>query len=426
MKYPLSNHDVVNDRTSIVSAAVWVGILVLTGTYFRVRSADAVPETDWLVTAQLLICCLGGVLGISLIKKQSSLGIGTKVLIGYVISAGLSAIFSPYPKIVVGYWILLAGASLLTIGLTESARTQKALNRIENIWLLIITLLLAKDTVIAIFFQDFSEIQEGSEPYRLGMGLTHANEMSLLATLAFWVSFKEEGGKRPLVLWITRAFFILVILLTRTRIAIIGFMTVVVVYHWFRYGFKRLHLRIIIFCLFLSGICIGILALSFELNWATTAFRFFNRYQDVDTILSFTGRTEIWFYAIKKVFESPISLFFGHGYGISRLVINEEMGGPSFYASHTHNTLIEVILTMGLLGFIPFIIMIALSLRWLTRFRILRQEFSTAFTLRAISVMCIILVSFTTEAYLGMKIGPIGIIYLFYFLALDRRKDLIR
>jgi hypothetical protein len=283
-----------------------------------------------------------------------------------------------------------------------------------------------KDTIIAFFYQDYSEIQGDSEPYRLGMGLTHANEMSLLATLAFWVSFKEEEGKPPLMLWMTRVFFILVILLTRTRIAIVGFMTALVLYHWFRYGFNNLHLKMIIFCLFLSGICLGILALSLDMQWATAALRFFNRYQDAETLLSVTGRTEIWFHSMKKVFESPVSLFFGHGYGVSRLVINQEMGGPSFYASHTHNTLVEVILTVGLLGFIPFIIMTILSLRWLTQFRMLRQEFSDAFALRAICVMCIILVGFATEAYLAVKIGPIGIIYLFYFLALDRRRDILQ
>ena len=77
----MSNDPISPQRLRKLGIAVWVGILILVGTYFRVRPQDIVPEADWLIKAQLSACFLGGVLGILLILKHAYLGFGGKVLL---------------------------------------------------------------------------------------------------------------------------------------------------------------------------------------------------------------------------------------------------------------------------------------------------------------------------------------------------------
>lgn len=425
MNIPVSNRTTSPDGLSKLSIAVWVGVLILVGTYIRSRPGDTVPEADWLVIAQLLTCFFGGVLGILLMWKRTYFGFGTKVLLVYLVASAFSAVFSPYPKIVSGYWILLSGASLLTMGLVQQAQTQKGLSQIENVWLITLTVLLLKDTMTALLFPEMQEIDSVSGPIRLGMGVTHANKISLLAALAFWVSFKKDEMKHPLLLWLPRLLFLLIIVLSRSRVSMVCFIVGGVVRSWFRHSSqpgKSSNLRIATPCFVLVVIISGILALSLELPGVNTAFNSFNRGQDIDTIMSLTGRTEVWHYSIKRVFDDSYSLLFGHGYGVSRLVLNEGTRVPSFFAYHTHNGFIEVLLSTGLLGAVPFAVLVIYSIMWLTGFSQLRQRFSLEFALRAISVVSMVLISSITNPYVGTKINPIMIIYIFYLLALDKRR----
>ena len=57
-----------------VGAGIWMAIIVLTGTYIRVRESDVTPETDWLVLAQLITCGIGTLLGFTLIRRARSAG----------------------------------------------------------------------------------------------------------------------------------------------------------------------------------------------------------------------------------------------------------------------------------------------------------------------------------------------------------------
>ena len=221
MNHVLSNRDVRYGLLGKLSITTWVGILIFTGTYFRIRSGESVPEVDWLITAQVLTCLFGTFLGILLIRRYPYFGFGTKALLVYLVMAALSAVFSPYYKLVIGYWILLAGGSLLTIGLVQQAKTQKTLNQIENVWLLTISLLLLKDTATALLFPEMQEIHNISGPFRLGMGITHANTMGFLAAVAFWMSFKNDEVKHPLFLWLPRLLFLLIIVLSWSRVSMV-------------------------------------------------------------------------------------------------------------------------------------------------------------------------------------------------------------
>ncbi|MDL1958263.1 MAG: O-antigen ligase family protein [Deltaproteobacteria bacterium] len=423
MNHVLSNRDVRYGLLGKLSIGTWVGILILTGTYFRIRSGESAPEVDWLITAQISVCLIAAILGILMMRRHVDLGFGTKALLLYVVASLLSAVFSPYTKLVFGYWILLAGASLLTIGLVQQVKTQKALSQIENVWLLTISLLLLKDTATALLFPEIQEIHHISGPFRLGMGITHANTMGFLAALAFWISFKKEELKHSFFLWLPRLLFLFIIALSGSRVSMVCFAFGGVIRLWFQQGIQRenLNLWVAIPCFVVAAVVFAILALSLELPGATTAFNIFNRGQDIDTIMSLTKRTEIWSYAFRKVFDEPASLFFGHGYGISRLVLNEGSGGPDFYISHLHNSFIEIFFSLGLFGIVTFLALVIYSIKWLTQFNQLHKDLSTEFTLRAVSIVSMILLNSFMEITLASKIDPVMLLYFFYLVALDRR-----
>jgi len=197
---------------------------------------------------------------------------------------------------------------------------------------------------------------------------------------------------------------------------------------WFQQGIQRgnLNLWIAIPCFVVAAVVFAILALSFELPGATTAFNIFNRGQDIDSVVSLTGRTEIWSYAFRKVFDEPASLFFGHGYGISRLVLNEGYGGPDFYISHLHNSFIETLFSLGLLGIVAFLVLGIYSIKWLIRFHQLHQDFSAEFTLRAVSIVPMLLLNSFMESSMACKINPVMLLYFFYLVVLDRRQYLAK
>jgi len=71
-----------------------------------------------------------------------------------------------------------------------------------------------------------------------------------------------------------------------------------------------------------------------------------------------------------------------------------------------------MILSMGLLGAIPFIVCVLYSLTWITRFANLQETFSMAFSLHAIAIVFIILLASVTEPFLGGKLGPVAMIFV--------------
>ena len=148
---------------------------------------------------------------------------------------------------------------------------------------------------------------------------------------------------------------------------------------------------------------------------------FVNRSEDAATIMSVTGRTEIWSHAVDRILEGEKSILVGHGYGVSKFVLNENNTTASFFAYHSHNTFLEVLLSTGVLGALPFLLLIGYGFRWVTRFSELRQTFSLGFMLRAVAVITAILSSTLTESDLASKIGPVTIVFLFYLLSLDRQ-----
>jgi len=393
---------------------ILICILVLHGTHIRVRTASVAPTMDWLVFARLLTCAIGFLVGIILLPRKVAWGFGAKVVLLYVLAAGASALNSPYSRTAVGYVILLSGASALMLALVYHARNVAQLEMIERIWLLTVGVLVVKDALTGLLFP---ELRRPGSAGRLGMGVTHATLLSLLAGLLFWMSFTSKRNKYAVILWPWRAFLLYVIIAAVSRVSIAAFIIGGLCYVLFRKTDYLNRWMVVFSCV---GILVTVFALglSFGQSWANGIASYLRRGQDIAALATFTHRTEIWRNAAKQSLESPI---IGHGYGVSRLVL-PPMSNKDFKAMHCHNEVLEVSFATGILGLIPFVAMSVYSLSWITRSSRLRRTFSTGFTLHAICLVAVLLISSLFETRISGRLTPIQPLFFLYLFTLDREK----
>jgi len=418
MKPPILHHPGNRGMLRKFAILVFISVLVFHGTYFRTRGIVEVPTLDWLVLARLLACAIGFIAGIILIAKNMPLGFGGKMLLLYAVVAGLSAVASPYPVTVVGYFILLLGASVLMTGLTYSARNLAELELIEKVWFFTVAVLIIKDTITSLIFP---EMAPPGEVARIGMGVTHANELSSLAAVVFWLSFSKKKTRHTVLLWLLRAVLIYVTIGARSRVSVAAFLLGGLFYLLFasRDYLKR-------WVTVSAGV--GALSTFFVLNlclnqgWANDIVGYARRGQARPGLTTFTGRTLIWQHAFKKSFESPI---IGHGYGVSRLTMGQ-VPNAEWEVAHCHNELLEVFFNTGVLGLIPVLAMFTYSLGWIVNFSALRRAFSADIALHGVCVVVMLLFSCLFEPKLGVKVFPIQPLFFFYLLTLDRKKYFLR
>jgi O-antigen ligase len=377
------------------------------------------------VIVQVGLCIAAGLVGIILIRRHSAGALASGLLIAYVVAVIGTSAFSSYFNLVAGYWVLLAGTSTLCIGLISSSPDESSLERIEFVIFAAMAVMVLKDTILSLFVVEQAELED--EVYRIGENTTSANALGVLAAMAFCMSFRSPATTKRAryARYAWRALFIAVILLSRSRVGLLGCIAGMLVRLWLssrRSTNPRTRLLIAaipcwIGCVFL----IGAIAWVLGVQPVVAMVDMVNRNEDSATIMSVTGRTEVWPYAVQRIFESAQAILFGHGYGVSKFVLNENNWAATFYAYHSHNTFLEVLLSTGLFGAIPFLLLLAYSTTWVFRFSNLRKSFSIDFMLRAIAIVTLILSSIFTESDLVTKIGPITIVFFFYVLALDRR-----
>jgi len=78
--------------------------------------------------------------------------------------------------------------------------------------------------------------------------------------------------------------------------------------------------------------------------------RFFVRGQDIDLFMSMSNRTNFWKFAWNRIQQSPV---YGYGFYAGHRIINAPYGE---YGSNMDNTFVEVLLDVGIIGFVPIVI----------------------------------------------------------------------
>jgi O-antigen ligase len=412
----LSSNTYSQKRLYQLGTVVYVSILVLHGTYFRTRTAEDIPTVDWYVMARLAMCSIGFILGLRLIPRHVAWGFGFKVSLCYVLSTLISATTSPYRGTVIGYCILLTGAYLLMIGLVYAAENPAQLERLERLWWVTISILIAKDVATFILLPGLHPVSE-SGGSRWGMGVTHANQISMYAGIAFWLSFRGQKAKKPGIVWLTRGFLFLVMIQAVSRVSLMAWLLAGFCYSF--YANRNYIRRLVLIPASIAILAFFMLNLSLEAGWSNRIANYATRGQDKEGLSSFTGRTRIWRHVVRKVPQSPL---IGHGYGVSRLTMGP-ISGWDFRPSHCHNEFLEVSFNTGMLGLASFLGMLVYSSRWLRRHTMLRHAFSRDTAIHAACVITMLLLASMFEDRIGSKLSPIQPLFFLYLLALDRADD---
>ncbi len=411
-----------NDKFIKSSIFIWSVLILSLGLQFRIRNVDNALTVDWVIIMQVIISFASAIIGFLLTDKFYKWGYGAKLFLAYIIIAFLSGIFSPFPKLVFGYSILLAGVGFLTIGLTQRANNLQSLLKLEKTWLFTVLFIIIVNSSLTGFS---SESIDSNEIYRFGEGTVSPTMLSALCAYALAVSFMNiRKIYSPVLFWIIQLLLIMIIILTRTRMALALCCTTLLLQFLFKLRRNKFHPWVMFFCILFSIISITALLYSFDFPFVKEMFYTLNR-QDISTIYDATGRTSIWSTTFKILAKDTYRCLIGYGYGISRLVINDEFSKTAiFYAYHTHNYLIENLFNMGVLGLITALLFIIYGTKWIVDYKILCKYYSHDFALRALSIMILFFMSGITGIPLGGKIYPYAFIIIFYLLALDNKSSM--
>ena len=416
-----NNRKTVNPELRKTLLFLWIGMLILNGTYLRVRAPTAL-EADWLVWLRLIFALAGIVVSFFAILRRRQIGLNGIVLIAFLLSAVLSSLLSQYPMVVLGYAVLLGAAVLLTVALTQESESLEDLIRIETVWLVTVSLMLIKDFIIFSFLIP-PQVEYGGTA-RIGLGYLHPNLIANIAIPAFWLVLLKIRFSRGLPLIV---FFLYLVLAARARSAMLGLFIGTAFCLWYyqgRLALKGSTIRVLIPATVASVVLLALLLTAFEVPGTNAVARFIHRGQDAEMVRSLTGRAQIWPVVIHKAFDEIVTSVIGHGYGISRFVINDSQHELPFYADHAHNAMLEVLLAMGILGLLVFVVLTLLSIRWLFHFDSLRKVFSAKFALRAVCIMVAIHITGFTETYICTRVNPLPLLFFFYVAAIDQKKYL--
>jgi hypothetical protein len=405
------------DKVRRCGLALLVCLLVLTGTYIRVRPENDVPDVDWLVAARLVASVGAAGVGVILLSKRPVMGIGGGLVGGYVGAAALSAVNSQYPLLVSGYSVLLVGVSLLMLGLVYGADSVEDLEQLERIWCFTMVALVLKDGVTSLLIPETMVSADGIG--RLGMGVTHPNELSQFAVLALCLSFAVPRVAPAPVLFCGRLWLLFVVVNGRSRMSLLACAAGAAAL-WISSGVHRLGRLLTVVTV------VSILGTAVSLYWLvapapfTTVIDYLRRGQDTAGLASFSGRTLIWERVMTKALESPIV---GHGYGVTRLTMGG-LPGEDWEPSHAHNEFVEASYSMGLVGVTALVAMLGYSLLWFRHPERLRKRFGPNVPVHAVCVLVVFATSACFECRITNRLSPVHPLLFGYVMMLDKKGTL--
>ncbi|MCP4726492.1 MAG: O-antigen ligase family protein [bacterium] len=405
-----------SDALQRLAIFIWSSLIFFLGTNFRVRANDAPPEFDWLIILQLGLCTFGGLLGLILYQRRTTTGFGTKILGAYILWIPFTAIFSIYSKTVIGYWVLLAGASMLTVGLIACCRNYKDLIRLEKAWLFTVVFILMINTINSLLNPGINAGVTGI--YRLGTGWISPSVLAYTCCFAFCVSFLKSDFNSRFILLLIKIGLIIIIIATKTRVPIAICSIVLLVR--IVYSQEKIPNPLIIIVLLFSGFVTFVMTtVSLDIPIAVSYFDSFNR-GNLGTLKNLTGRLELWKSVLFMLEFNDTNLLFGHGYGVFRFVLQDNGIKLSYLPAHVHNALLEHLFSMGIIGLSLFASMCTYAGKWLIKFKDIMNTTSKEFALRGFTCILAFYLASILAVPLGVKIAPYTILIIFYIVSLDK------
>lgn len=152
-------------------------------------------------------------------------------------------------------------------------------------------------------------------------------------------------SRRPGLRWSLFVVHLAALLVNQSRGSAGAFLLGLAVWAWFRFGGRARNAILVILVTALPPLVL----LSQD-----AIFGFVTRGQSSERVLSVNSRTDLWGTALDVVADKPVS---GAGYAASRQVFLEEIG-----LGGAHNAHIEVLVNGGLMGVLPWALMLTLAL----------------------------------------------------------------
>ena len=321
---------------------------------FRRRSIDdaLAGSIDLMIALELLALALVGTWSLwRLVPSKPQIEPLMMLMWGYILTTAASALYSAFPMLA-----LARAVELIIIGtviqLISSQGTFGTINRLLHGWVALISLSIVAGLA---YVAPTTGPQEGRFTWLSVHSVTAGSMLAVSVPILFglWLA----AGRRPLPWprWIYGGLLVLhvvFLLLTRTRGSIGGALVALAVMAWLSSG-RRARPELVLSSLIAGG--------AFSLAFGRQILEFLTRGETVDQIGTFNRRTEIWALAWESFLERP---FFGLGFNSAKGVFFDETG-----LGGAHNSVINVMIDVGLAGLIWWVLLVVSSLVLLGRLR---------------------------------------------------------
>jgi O-antigen ligase len=328
---------------------------------FRRRSIDDAlsGSIDLMIAIELVTLALIGTWALwRLIPSTPRLEPLMMLMWGYILTTAASAMYSAFPMLA-----LARAVELIIIGtvvqLVSSQGNFSTISRLLHGWVALISV-----SIIAglAYVSPKSGPQEGRFTW-LSVHSVSAGSMfavSVPVLFGLWLA----AGRRPLPWprWVYGGLLaaqVVFLLLTRTRGSIGGALVALAVMTWLASG-RRARPELVLGALIAGG--------AFALTFGRQILEFLTRGETVDQLGTFNRRTEIWTLAWESFLERP---FFGLGFNSAKGVFFDETG-----LGGAHNSVINVMIDVGLAGLIWWALLVMSALVLLGRLRRIERRSS--------------------------------------------------
>lgn len=344
-------------RTDWSRELLWIAPLVVIVAIeykFRRRSIDDAlsGSIDLMIAIELVTLALIGIWALwRLIPSTPRLEPLMMLMWGYILTTAASAMYSAFPMLA-----LARAVELIIIGtvvqLVSSQGSFSTIRRLLHGWVALISVSIV---VGLAYVSPKSGPQEGRFTW-LSVHSVSAGSMfavSVPVLFGLWLA----AGRRPLPWprWVYGGLLVVQVvflLLTRTRGSIGGSLVALAVMTWLASG-RRARPELVLGALIAGG--------AFALAFGRQILEFLTRGETVDQLGTFNRRTEIWTLAWESFLERP---FFGLGFNSAKGVFFDETG-----LGGAHNSVINVMIDVGLAGLIWWALLILSALVLLGRLR---------------------------------------------------------
>jgi len=270
---------------------------------------------------------------------------------GYILTTAVSALYSAFPMLA-----LARAVELVIIGtviqLVSSQGTFSTITRLLHAWVGLMSLSIVAGLA---YVAPTTGPQVGRFTWLAVHSVSAGSMLAISVPIVFglWLA----AGRRPLPWprWVYGGLLVMqlvFLLLTRTRGSIGGALVALAVMAWLSSG-RKARPELILGSLIAGG--------AFSLVFGRQILEFLTRGETVDQIGTFNRRTEIWSLAWDSFLQRP---FFGLGFNSAKGVFFDETG-----LGGAHNSVINVMIDVGLAGLIWWTALIVAALVLLGRLR---------------------------------------------------------